>query len=643
MLQRLRLLNTTHLFILLLLIHILPIWYFPYFPSQDGMNHVYNAYILKEYHNPALYKTREIFQLNWTLFPNWMSHLIMAGLMVVLPPLITEKILLTLCMILIPLAWLYFLRSIHRDSALYVWLGFLYSYHYLLFMGFYNFALSFGLFFLILGYWWRHRNDFTPARIAVLYLMLIVLYLCHIASYALVLIAIGVGAIWTFRRLKPVLVCAGYMLPAAFILLNYLLDNTHGLPHKYESTSWLWEYFWKNRALLAFNDDSVWANLILLALVVVLVLWTIWADKIQPRKPIADKDVFLFLTLIYLLLFRLLPREMGSGGWINERVHIFWIPILLPWLTTRFPQIVKRLLIGAMVVLSLIHLGYTCRDMEVYRREMATFIGVTELPDHVVYKRLDSDDWGSLTKYVLPYFNGFVSYGFRGDRAYIHNYEAQFPYFPIIFKGNNTRDDYDGDVIGYRIGWHVGEDSPHLKPYLQDYEVIFSSDSVKVLRHKLFSPPREGTWDRFAEDGKRLQFVMGPAGQVPMEGAYLVTPEQRYRPGSYGWDTLSPRHAFPGGVYDSDDAAFRMDVPNGSYQIRCQFRSDDAQMHRMAMYINGRRAGKPFVVPSDGDGIEQLWETIVDDETLVLVIHSLDTGERARWVWSGCMVERQPQ
>ena len=80
-----------YLFLFLLVAHLAPIWFFRYFPSQDGMVHVYNAYILKPYQNPALYKMREIFQLNWTIFPNWVSHLLMAGSMFVVPPLIAEK------------------------------------------------------------------------------------------------------------------------------------------------------------------------------------------------------------------------------------------------------------------------------------------------------------------------------------------------------------------------------------------------------------------------------------------------------------------------------------------------------------------------------------------------------------------------
>jgi len=425
------------------------------------------------------------------------------------------------------------------------------------------------------------------------------------------------------------------------------------LLHEYESGAWLWEYFWKNRALLAFNDDLVWCNLSLLGLIGIVILWTIWADKIQPRKPISEKDLFLLFSLICLLLFLKMPRKIGTGGWINERAHIFFLPVLLPWLTTRFPHIIKRVLIGCLVVLSLIHLGYTCRDMGIYNREMSTLIGVTELPDHVVYKRLANDNFGVLTKYAVPYFCGFVSYGVKGDRVFINNYEAQFNYFPINLKGNNRRDYYDGDVIQYWIGWNVADDSTHLAPYLNDNDLIFSKGTVKVLRHKLFAPPQDRVWDKLAEAGKQLQFVMGNADRAEVAGAHLVTPEQRYRTGGYGWDTLSPRQAFDGGVCDSEDAAFRIDVSNGHYRVRCQFQTDGLRPHRIVIYINGKRASKPFVVPTGspnvaefekirefGYKVERTWQAVVDNETLILVIHSLDKGENAHWVWSACTIEQ---
>ena len=55
--------------ITLLVIHLLPVWVFSYFPTQDGASHIYNSYILKEYHNHENYRLREVYELNLTLFP----------------------------------------------------------------------------------------------------------------------------------------------------------------------------------------------------------------------------------------------------------------------------------------------------------------------------------------------------------------------------------------------------------------------------------------------------------------------------------------------------------------------------------------------------------------------------------------------
>ena len=80
-----------------LILHILPIWLFTYFPSQDGPAHIYNAYVLKSFHDFEEGKLmRQYYQLNLTLFPNWFTHAFLALCMYVVSPLFAEKILLSL-------------------------------------------------------------------------------------------------------------------------------------------------------------------------------------------------------------------------------------------------------------------------------------------------------------------------------------------------------------------------------------------------------------------------------------------------------------------------------------------------------------------------------------------------------------------
>ena len=85
-----------------------------------------------------------------------------------------------------------------------------------------------------------------------------------------------------------------------------------------------------------------------------------------------------------------------------------------------------------------------------------------------------------------------MAYGFSGDRAYINNYEAQFDYFPVNFKGSHNLDTYDGDLIAYRIGCHLVDDSLKLAPFLQEYDLQnydfhLSEGTLKILRHKEFT------------------------------------------------------------------------------------------------------------------------------------------------------------
>ena len=136
------------LIFVLLVLHVLPLWIFTYFPSQDGPAHIYNAYVLKVFHDAeegAL--MRQYYQLNLTLFPNWFTHAFLMLLMYVIPPLVAEKILLSLIVVLFPLSLFYFLDATHKGKSLYGFLGFLFSYHYLLHMGFYSFSMSVPVFF----------------------------------------------------------------------------------------------------------------------------------------------------------------------------------------------------------------------------------------------------------------------------------------------------------------------------------------------------------------------------------------------------------------------------------------------------------------------------------------------------------------
>ena len=197
----------TYLIILLILINLIPIWAFKFTPTQDGINHIYNAYILKEYNNPNFTQFRKVYDLNIIPFPNWTSHAFFFLALYIMPPLVAEKIFLTIYIILVPLSFFYFYKSVDKRLWIFGFLGFLYSYNVLLHLGFYNFVLSFPLYFFILGYWWKHRENLIWKQGLILNALLALTYFSHLFSFAWVIVSISLldftSSILVWDNAKP--------------------------------------------------------------------------------------------------------------------------------------------------------------------------------------------------------------------------------------------------------------------------------------------------------------------------------------------------------------------------------------------------------------------------------------------------------
>src|ERR1051325_4038021 len=74
------------LFVSLIAIYLLPIWAFPYFPTQDGPNHVDNAVAFYRYFRGEESFLREYYTLNLRLVPNWLTNAALATLTAIVPP-----------------------------------------------------------------------------------------------------------------------------------------------------------------------------------------------------------------------------------------------------------------------------------------------------------------------------------------------------------------------------------------------------------------------------------------------------------------------------------------------------------------------------------------------------------------------------
>ena len=426
----------------LIVVYLLPIWLFPYFPTQDGVSHVYNSQILTEYNNPD-YQFRDYYEINWYPFPNWLSHFSLAVLMFVFPSLIAEKIFLSLYVILFPLAIYYFLNAVQRGRHALVILSFTFVYNYLFLMGFYNFAVSVPLFFLALGYWWKHKDDMNSTRIVLLNLLIVITYFAHLISYAFILFSIALLALLYFERdFKRILVTGCYLLPAALLLLVYLptSDLLAGEPPElgFGRIGELFANLIGMHVLISYTEPPSWMSVAVSAFLIFLVGTTLW----QNRKSVTvtaehlGQKAFLCLTVVLLGLYFILPNSIGPGGWVNDRLAILATLALFAWFRGFDDLRWKRVFTAVVTLLALvniIYVGILFKNLNAETRAFNAFVNRVE--KNSVILPLHFDPRGS-SKRVGIFVNAANYYCLDNGCINLGNYEIQFDYFPVRFNAD---------------------------------------------------------------------------------------------------------------------------------------------------------------------------------------------------------------
>jgi hypothetical protein len=499
--------------IVMLVLHLLPVWGFKYFPTQDGASHIYNAYVVKEYHKHENYRLREVYELNATIFPNWTSHASMTALMYVVPPVIAEKIFLTVTVALLPLSLCYLLGAIDRRHVLFSLVGFIFSHHNLLHMGFYNFALSVSLALFTLGYWWKHRHDIQVRQIIVLNVLLVLTYVTHFGSYALLLTAMAVIALFDFvsgtikdlwrlepgglsmssvwrairSQLTPLGTYAGYMLLAHTLGLIYLLRTLQPFNETVPEMEWSTRYFWNMLILVSYTDWHVYVTRPILGVLLIAALATI-VHRIWKRQWFTERDVFLLLAILFTVLFFTSPSNQSGGSWVNQRIYIFIFLFLAAWIAA-FHKSLRYIFGGALVILSLIHIGRYYYEYAVLQSEISEQVAATKLiKPHSTFVLGDgsglSEPLGDV-KYVNPFHHSPCYYALAAkDVVYLDNYEARFSYFPVNWKSHPSVEDKAN--ADYVLIWHDPGDNKDkdLEKYWEKYNLVHTSRRVKLLELK---------------------------------------------------------------------------------------------------------------------------------------------------------------
>ena len=676
--------------IVMLVLHLLPVWGFKYFPTQDGLSHIYNSYVVKEYHKHENYRLREVYELNATVFPNWTSHALLVVLLYVFPPLVCEKIVLTLCIGLLPLSLFYFLNGIAKRNIVFGLLGFMYAYNYLLHMGFYNFVLSMSLFFFTMGYWWRVKDKLRLPNIVVIYILLLVTYLTHYHSYALLVMSLTFFAlfssgyeilqgVWGHKetsqplmhrlradvvKLKPALTFIGSLIPAYFILFSYYfyLINTHGGDSNHKGFEWLNDYFFSMKSLVAFRDDHILIGRVLLVFLAVVFVLTVinrirqcyqfhkseeWKETGERlwNRVVTQMDGFLIMAILITAMYYIAPWSGYSGGWINDRFHLYIFLVLIPFFVINPNRYVNYGVAGIIITLSLWHLGYNVHTYTLLNRDIAIALSSNGLYEKNTILTSEPGEWNGLSdslgfesKYVEPFGHTECLLGVKMGIAYLDNYEANTDHFPLRYKEKELPADF-------AIIWRTEYDD--VAGLEEEYDLIHSNDYNRVYRRKRVVPNTE-MWN----GGTVLAFDMQPKDEQRAPGHIAVYTDTDYIDGQYGWLTQSERDDFMSepetlqpyrdNISGKADGVFRVALPNGTYEVTCYFSadaSDEPKPLEVNLIAGGEKQIQRLQIPVGSVPIERRYTITITDEHLTQVIYTRGKGKYKHWGWSGFTIQ----
>lgn len=494
-------------FLFLILLYILPIWLFKYFPSQDGPSHVYNSFILRHYNDPD-YRFSEFYEIRKSLIPNWVSHASMMLLMYLMPPLIAEKVLLTGYIILMAVSMVYLLNAVEGGRTPLVFIGFPFIYNYPLLMGFYNFSLSVALLMFVIGYWWKHFDAFGMKNMVVLGLLLVVLYFCHLLSLILALFSIVTIAILSlapkFTRWRHTLLSLLCMVPSIGLILYYTMMRSTTRDPGIWTLGQLLDYFIRNGSLAYYNQSQIIIGEFSAGMFLALFFYTLIREHLFTREwrfglKFHRKDFLLLLFIAFFVIYLKAPDNVSGGGFIKVRLGLLLFLIIIPWLSWDMPKLARVFTGAAFILLSVIYLAHASYYHKILSGDVGIYTsGYDAVERNKVTLSLAFKPYGRDSR-IGVFTHSVGHYGYTTGCIELSNYEATTEYFPTFFKPDlhkpalRTIEDRPSQVdfaeyasdIDYIITWGLASGSDVEARILQYYDLSKQNGNLKIFKRKV--------------------------------------------------------------------------------------------------------------------------------------------------------------
>ena len=442
------------LFAAFLLINLLPIALFKFLPTLDGPSHLHNANLIKNLFLQDSDFLHKFYELNTEFIPNWSGHFMLAILCSVLPAWIADKVIIAAYLVLLPVSFRWFVKSINPENYLLYFLIFPFCYSFTFFLGFYNFSFALILLFVILAYWNKTQIKPTWVNILTFFLLFTTLYFSHVFVFLIAIMAVGIIILKQlvieinsieikkpFRlfllRISIVVLTsgAGIILSAKFLLSRTATDYT--FISKIELLKWIRDI--RPTIVFNFGHESVYTHIIFYLIVALTAFAVVYKIKEITKTNFREllislaikNDLWFIFSFLLLLLYFFMPDSNGYSGYFTVRMGLLLFLFYIAWLSF---QHYKKWVIYFSI--GIVFIANTCLNYY-YIKQVRQ---LNKLAIEINNQSKFIEDY----KVVLPinfsanWMHGHFSNYLGIDKSIIilENYECGTGYFPVKWNNN---------------------------------------------------------------------------------------------------------------------------------------------------------------------------------------------------------------
>lgn len=443
-----------YFFYIVLLLNLWPVLSHRYYPTLDGPAHLYNASLVNHMVAHETPNMEAVFAFNPKLVPNWTSHLILSAFLLVSPPHWAEKLFLILYLIGLPLAFRALVRTLAPRSMLGTFLIFPLTYSAIFIYGFYNFSLGLIFFLWSLKFWINNRTHLKGTKLITLCSLMVLTYFTHAAIFGLTWLACGWISLNDFladRRsrssMKSSLVrlwgqlwpLALFGIPGLLALVHFSADQDVMMV-KYATIAENWKNLIELHPIYALDTVTEGGYARRIAMVVLfLVIVALWSFIRELKRETDGKgwiyrcfsirNMWLNLTMLFLLLYFCMPNDFGRLGFVSIRFSTVALLSLLIWISGR--DLPKWIMVLSLPVIMYYHLR-----LNEYYSTYAAYLNerVIELED--MSSLVSEDDVVAVLDYSNNWYEQhFSNYlGAQKPMVVMENYECGTLSFPLIWN-----------------------------------------------------------------------------------------------------------------------------------------------------------------------------------------------------------------